>query len=50
VPFAFGSGYKPCAIIPHDLRDAPCLDKPFSFADVERVLGPAVARRGAEVA
>lgn len=50
IPFAFGSGHKACSFIPDDLRDARCLDKPFTFADVERVLGPAFAAQQAEPA
>lgn len=36
----FGSGHKACGMLPADLQDAPCLDKPFTFADVERALAP----------
>lgn len=34
----FGSGHKARGMLPPDLQDAPCLDKPFTFADVERAL------------
>ncbi|MBU6373205.1 MAG: response regulator [Alphaproteobacteria bacterium] len=45
VAIVFGSGHKACGMLPPDLQDTPCLDKPFTFADVERALAPMVASK-----
>lgn len=47
VPFVFGSGHRTQAVLPAEFADAPCLEKPFAFAEVERLLADARVRTAA---